>query len=215
MDAVLFDFDLTLADSTQPIADCVNHALQALGRPCVAPESVRRLIGLPRARMFRELTGGGDPELEARFSHHFAERADVVMAEQTRIYDCVAPTLAALRSRSVRVGIVSMKFRYRIEEVLRRAQLSDAVDLIVGAEDVTRQKPDPEGLLLGLARLGISCSRALYVGDHLLDAEAAKRAGMHFVGVRTGATDEAAWSSCTRLGVINDVAGVVDYLRPV
>src|SRR5262249_55112877 len=155
------------------------------------------------AQMFRALTGANDPALEARFTHHFAKRADIVMAEQTRIYDCVKPTFANLRRHNVRVGIVSMKFRYRIEEILRRSQLDDAVDLIVGGEDVKRQKPDPEGLLLGLARLGVSCESALYVGDHLLDAEAAKRAGMHFVGVRTGATDEAEWSSCTRLGVID------------
>ena len=214
MDAVFFDFDLTLADSAQAAVDCTNHALEAMGYPRVDYETVRRVMGLPRAQMFRTLMGATDADFESRFRQHFAERADLIMAEQTRLYDCVRPTLAALRSSGIRIGIVSMKYRYRIEDVLRRAQLSDAVDLIVGGEDVTRQKPDPGGLLLALARLGVSCSRALYVGDHLVDAEAAMRAGMHFVGVRTGATEEAAWSACTRLGVVDDVAGVMKYLNP-
>ena len=216
MDAVLFDFDLTLADSAAAAADCMNHALAAVGHRRVEPEVVRRLSGLPRVQMFRSLIGAqSDPDLEARFTKHFAERADAVMAEQTRIYDCVKPTLAALRSRGVRVGIVSMKYRYRIEDVLRRSELQGALDLVIGGEDVTNQKPDPEGLLLAIGRLGVSCSKALYVGDHPLDAEAARRAGMGFLGVRTGATDEAAWISCARLGVIDDVSGVMDYLKPL
>lgn len=213
MDAVLFDFDLTLADSTGAIANCTNHALQVLGHRPVEVERVRRVIGLPRAEMFRLLTGVEDLALQEQFTTHFSAHADQIMVEQTLLYACVGPTLATLRARGVRIGIISMKYRRRIEEILRRAQLADAVDLILGWEDVTRQKPDPEGLLLGLERLGVSSSRALYVGDHALDAEAARRAGVHFIGVRTGATDEATWSSCTRLGVIDDVAGVLAFVR--
>ena len=213
VDAVLFDFDLTLADSTHAIANCTNHALQQLGHQPVEAERVRRVIGLPRAEMFRMLTGVEDAALQELFTNHFSAHADEVMASQTRLYECVGPTLAALRQRGARVGIISMKFRRRIEEILRHAQQADAVDVIVGWEDVTRQKPHPEGLLLGLERLGVHSSRALYVGDHPFDAEAAHRAGVRFVGVRTGATDEATWSSCTRLAIVDDVAGVLAYLR--
>jgi phosphoglycolate phosphatase len=213
MDAILFDFDLTLADSTTAITNCTNHALEVLGHEPVEPERVHRVIGLPREEMFRVLTGVEDPALKELFANQYSAHADVIMAEQTLLYDCVVPTLAALRQRGVKTAIISMKFRHRIEAILRRVHLMDAVDLILGWEDVTRQKPDPEGLLLGLERLGVSASRALYVGDHPFDAEAARRAGVHFVGVRTGATDEATWSSCTRLGIVDDVSGVIEFLR--
>jgi len=213
MDAVLFDFDLTLADSTTAIANCTNHALQILGHAPVNPQQVHRVIGVPRQEMFRLLTGVEDVAIQDLFATHYSAHADEIMAEQTSLYECVGPTLTALRQRGVRIGIISMKFRWRIEAILRRLQLEDAVDLILGWEDVTRQKPDPEGLLLALERLGVDRSRAIYVGDHPFDAEAARRAGVHFVGVRTGATDEATWASCTRLGIVDDVAGVISFLR--
>jgi beta-phosphoglucomutase-like phosphatase (HAD superfamily) len=74
---------------------------------------------------------------------------------------------------------------YRIAAILRRAGLERAVDLIVGAEDVTEHKPHPQGLLSALEQLGVVSARAVYVGDHPLDAEAAARAGLLFIAVLT------------------------------
>jgi HAD superfamily phosphatase len=52
---------------------------------------------------------------------------------------------------------------------------------IVTAEDVQRGKPDPEGLLRALA--GSSPAAALYLGDNIDDAAAARAARVPFLGV--------------------------------
>lgn len=64
-------------------------------------------------------------------------------------------------------------------------------DYIQTEEDTKFHKPDPkvfEPALNWLARNTISPQEVLYVGDHLRDMQAAKRAGFHFIGVTTGLT---------------------------
>ncbi len=211
IDAIVFDFDLTLADSTAAVVDCANYALAALGEPPAAPSLIRRTIGLTLPHTFRMLTGRGDPEREAEFARRFVERADEVMVSSTRIYERVPPALEELRHRAVRIAIVSTKFRYRIEAILAKGGLVGAIDVIVGGEDVAHHKPHPEGLLKALTRLGVAPSRAVYVGDHVLDAEAARAAGVSFIAVQTGA-QPGSWSAFRPLAVIPDAGAIASAL---
>ena len=145
--AVLFDFDLTLVDSTLGAVECVNAALQAMALPRAEPNAIRATIGFSLAATLARLTGLTDPALGQAFSLHFVKRADLKMVDLTSVFPDVAQTLDQLRAAGIKTGIVSTKFRYRIEAILARDGLLDAFDVIVGGEDVTRHKPDPEGLV--------------------------------------------------------------------
>ena len=95
----------------------------------------------------------------------------------TTMYPWVPETVSALRATGCRLGIVSSKYRYRIERILAESGLAPHFEVIVGGEDVSQLKPDPAALLLALQRLGLSAADVLYVGDHPVDAAAASRAG--------------------------------------
>ena len=207
--AVLFDFDLTLADSTAGATESANLALRSLGFDDVPAATVRRTIGLPLPESFRILTGSADPALCEQFTRLFVHRADEVMADLTEIYPTVPPLLRALREHRVLIGIVSTKFRYRIHEILRRADLIGLIGAIVGGEDVAIPKPHPDGILTGLAKLDVGRHSALYVGDHSVDALAARAAGVDFAGVLTGSTDRAVFSAHD----VDDVLASVGDLR--
>jgi len=187
-DAVLFDFDLTLADSSAGVTECVNHALRGLGFSEVGVSDVKRTIGLSLAECFRQLSGVSDAGVIAELRRLFVERADELMAAMTQVFPEVPEVLLAMRQRGIKTGIVSTRFRYRICEILERYSLIEAVDIIVGGEDVRAIKPDPSGLLMALASLQVPAERALYIGDHTVDAAAAQAAGVAFVGVLTGTT---------------------------
>ena len=75
----------------------------------------------------------------------------------------------------------------------------------MGGEDVTQHKPHPEGLQRALRLLDVHPSRAVYVGDHPVDAQAAADAQIPFVGVLTGTTDAQAWAVFTPLRIIGGV----------
>lgn len=61
--------------------------------------------------------------------------------------------------------------------------------------DVSRRKPDPEGILKCLAELGVAPDAAIYVGDTPVDIQASRAAGVRAVCVLTGAGDSALLSS--------------------
>lgn len=55
--AVIFDFDLTLADSSAAIIECTRYALDQLDAAGPTPAQIGAVIGLPLPDMFRSLTG--------------------------------------------------------------------------------------------------------------------------------------------------------------
>ena len=82
------------------------------------------------------------------------------------------------------------------------------MDVIIGGEDVKQHKPHPEGLLKALENLNVEAINALYIGDHPIDAQAARGAGVAFVGAVTGLTDAKSWQLLGQvaLGNINEVS---------
>ena len=95
-----------------------------------------------------------------------------------RLHRGVRPVLAALERRGTPMAVVSSRRHEPLEWGLRASGLLPYFGAVVGLEDVSQPKPDPEGLLLALRRIGSSPSRAVYVGDSEVDVEAGHRAGM-------------------------------------
>jgi len=210
---ILFDFDYTLADSSRGAVECINWALQRVGLPTASDEDICRTIGMSLADALMRLAGPEQASKTQDFARFFAERADQVMAERTVLFESVLPATSVLKQRGLRLGIVSTKYRCRIEGVLRRDGLREVFDLIVGGEDVARHKPDPEGLLVAIDRLDSAASQTLYVGDSLVDAETARRAGTPFVAVLSGTTRLDEFTPSDLTGVIESLHQLPSWLQ--
>jgi phosphoglycolate phosphatase len=187
--AIICDFDFTLADSSPGVVACVNEALAGLGLPPASAERIHATIGRSLPHTLQALTGIVDPAIATAFTRGFVAHADQVMHGLTLLYPWVAETVLALRAAGQRLGIVSSKYRYRIERILAESGLASQFEVIIGGEDVPQPKPDPAGLRLALQRLYLPAPEVLYVGDHPVDAEAASRAGLPFIAVLTGTSD--------------------------
>lgn len=214
---ILFDFDYTLADASNAIVACTNSALQALGLPAAAPADVRQTVGLTLEGAFAQLVGttvapDRFPAASAAFDRLFIARADAIMADNTIILPSVAEAVRVLKQRGLPLGVVSSKFRYRIEQVLEREDLRAHFDVIVGREDVIAAKPDPEGLLGAMSALGSVPADTCYVGDSMTDAKAAQRAGTAFIAVLTGVTPRAVFNAYASRSVITSLAELPDAL---
>jgi phosphoglycolate phosphatase len=184
--AVLFDFDFTLADSTPGVLACFAHGFARVGLPAAPAEAVRRTIGLTLDEALRILHGVEDPAVARAFFDAFRERAAEVMVANTRFLDRALDAVTACRAAGLATAICSTKKRSHIEGVLARDGVAQLFDAVIGHDDVSEPKPAPEALHNALARLGVETERALYVGDHPVDAEAAGRAGVAFAAVLTG-----------------------------
>lgn len=206
--AVIFDFDYTLGDSTAGIALSANYALERLGfEPRGIPE-IRKTIGLTLRETFAALTGRSD-EAE-RFTELFREKADEVMTANTVLYPDTVAVLEALRERGFKTGIVTTKYRYRIEQILDKFGAAGLIDVIVGAEDVRAEKPAPEGLLAAISRLG--ADSVLYVGDSVVDAKTAANAGVDFAAVLTGATEKVDFDGYNKVCTAENLTAVLQHI---
>ncbi|HIY88366.1 MAG TPA: HAD-IA family hydrolase [Candidatus Bacteroides pullicola] len=184
----LFDFDYTLADSSRGIVMCFRHVLERNGYTDVTDEAIRRTIGKTLEESFSILTGVTDADRLADFKQQYRKEADVHMTPNTRLFPETLDVLRKLKERGARVGIISTKYRFRIHETMDQHLPADFLDIVVGGEDVSRAKPDPEGLLHAITELGVEKKDVLYIGDSTVDAETARAAGVDFAGVTHGVT---------------------------
>ena len=192
--AVCFDFDYTLGDCTDSIVAGFRHGLTGLGWPAPDREAVRRTVGFLLEDAYSMLTGDLDPENQARFRALFSEVAVERQRQETTLLPGAAELLRGLKDRGVKTAIVSTKRGDTIQFILERLGLDDTVDIVIGSADVTRHKPDPEGLLFALDRLGVEPGETLFCGDTVLDAGAAKNAGTRFAAVLGGTTQADAFA---------------------
>lgn len=203
--AVIFDFDYTLADTEEAIVTCFRAVLGAHGAEADA-DAIKRTIGWTLEQAFETLLGETDPVRLAALRKEYVAVADEHMVDMTRFYDGALALLRALRTAGVKVGVVSTKYRYRIFASFLRYGAENLVDLIVGSEDVTRFKPEPDGLLLWAERMGIASEETLYVGDHTVDARASQAAGMAFAGVAQGMTARTELEAFPHIAVVDSIS---------
>lgn len=185
-EALIFDFDYTLGDGTDAITTCFQYGISEVGLPAPDRESVRFTIGMTLANAFVKLTGETDEALIERFEKLYKQKADEVLVAGTDVYPYALTMLEELDKMGVAVGIVSTKFSFRVRDILQKYGMDNLPKVIIGGTDVKVKKPDPEGLFKAVEALGVDKDKVLYVGDHVIDAEAAQRAEIDFAGVLTG-----------------------------
>ena len=180
---VLFDLDGTLIDSGPIILASMKHAsLAVLGRE-PDEELVRAAIGGPGLiAQMRDLDPDRVDELVEVYRAH-NEPLHATLESFEGVFDM----LAELDRRGHRLGIVTAKRVATVRLALDRFPLlDDLTEVLVGAEDTERHKPEPDPVLEALRRLGAAPGDAAYVGDSPFDIRAAKAAGTFAVAVAWG-----------------------------
>lgn len=209
---VIFDFDYTLGNSERGIIVSINYALSRLGYSDESDEKIKKTIGLSLEEAFPILTGCSDRQQIQRFVSHFKEKADEIMVESTELYTDTKEILRKLREKNIKVGIVTTKFRYRIESILKKFDATPLVDLIIGGDDVKEPKPNPEGLLLAVEHISAGKKNVLYVGDSIVDAKCAENAAVDFAGVLTGTTTKDDFSLYKSVYIGDDLSGIYRHI---
>lgn len=89
-----------------------------------------------------------------------------------------------LKGKGIKLAIFSSNTRKAVEMTLMKINKLDFFDSIVTIEDVSKNKPDPEGLNKILRVCKVSRSKALFIGDRQRDLEAGRRAGIKSMLIR-------------------------------
>lgn len=199
--AILFDLDGTLIDTTELIFCCFAHAWQEVCGIRHSREKILATFGIPlRVAMQKLLAIPATDSLDS--NHSSLETANHEVVEQllatyrafnlanhdalTRRFDNTEQVVSTLRLRGYRIGVVTSKGRELALRGLQLCALDALIDQAIFMEDTLRHKPDPEPIHAALEKLQIKPSAAVYVGDSIHDIVAGRAAGVKTLAAAWG-----------------------------
>lgn len=183
--AVLLDWDGTLVDTREVLLSCWRVATtQVLGRPFpVTPQDTTRVLSLRAQECFPPLAR--EPGDVARLGTAFQDAYNA-RVETVRAFDGIPPLLEGLRHAGTPLALVTSKAPTRVRLDQQASGLGSFEDVLVSADDVSRGKPDPQGVFLACERLGVRAVDVVVVGDSPADVAAGRAAGARTVAVTYG-----------------------------
>lgn len=188
--AVLYDFDGTLADSTELIMRSWRHMMQTHHGAVPPDEEWLSGFGMTlETQVARFARSAEETEAMLRCYRDFQGLHHDAML---RPFPGAPETVAELARRGLRLAIVTSKHR---EAALRGMDLCGVVEhfpVIVAPEDVTHPKPHPEPVLQALERLEVEPGEAVFVGDSPHDMAAGRAAGVRTAAALWGPFPRAA-----------------------
>jgi phosphoglycolate phosphatase len=190
---IAFDLDGTLADTAPDIAAALNRMLADFGRPALAADAIRPMIGDGAKNLIRRVlaaTGEADEALVERAHPLYLDHYRANVCDGTRPYPGVEQALDELAALGVTLAICTNKIESISRDLLAALGWRDRFEVLIGGDSLAVRKPDPQVLHETIARAG--GGRAAFVGDTMVDAKTARAARVPFVAVSFGFRDRPA-----------------------
>lgn len=193
MDNFFFDFDNTLADSSNVAVLATQRAYTTKGLVAPTREAIVSYMGVPIEVSFAKMATVSldDAELEDLFAEF---RQQYQRAETTGItlFDGMASTIAELNRRGKRLYVVSSKNSVPLQRNLDQVGLGQSFVAISGSDMVAHYKPAPDGVRNLLQRFDLDATHSVMIGDAKYDIRMGHNAGVATAGAMWGAADPAA-----------------------
>jgi phosphoglycolate phosphatase-like HAD superfamily hydrolase len=180
---VLFDLDGTLVDSVYQHTRIWWDVLTRHGWH-VPHWMVHRGIGLTSERLMSWLLGEVPSNADAMIDEH--DRAFLACAQTLTPTEGAVTLLDELERHEVpfcAVTSAGTQTREALFKALGR-------NMPYAGHTADHQKPNPSPLTAGAEHLGLAPNELVMIGDAIWDGEAARRAAMHFIGLRCGGTSD-------------------------
>ncbi|MDR0347853.1 MAG: HAD-IA family hydrolase [Coriobacteriales bacterium] len=171
--AVLFDLDGTLLDTKELILSSFRYATKEILGKQLPDERLLPFIGIPLVYQMETIDAAHTDELVKSYREHNARVHD----ELIRSFEGTKEALTTLKEEGYRLAVVTSKRREPALQGLGCFELQGFFELLIGSDDSSKHKPEPEPLLLAAERLGLPIGSCIYVGDSPYDMRAARAAG--------------------------------------
>lgn len=189
-DALIFDLDGTILNTLPDLTSSVNYALDKYGFPTRSIDEVRTFIGNGVGLLIkRSLPDSVDDETVEKCLLEFKAHYQENFAKKTVPYDKITDVLTFLKSKGIKIGVVSNKFDLATKALCKKF-FNGLIDYAVGEIIGIPRKPDPTSLLNAINTLEVLKQNVLYLGDSEVDIQTAKNAGVDLVSVSWGFKDQ-------------------------
>ncbi len=188
IECVLFDLDGTLIDTAPDFFQVVNTLTAEHDRPAVSREAIDQTVS-DGARALVKLAfkiEESDENFAALNQRLLDLYHDKLLNTESELYPGMDQLLVELDSASIPWGIVTNKPEKYSLRLLEQLQLLQRCGVLICPDHVQEKKPHPEPIFKALEKLQIDTERAVYIGDHLRDVQAAKNADVIAVAASYG-----------------------------
>ncbi|MBQ7534130.1 MAG: HAD family hydrolase [Stomatobaculum sp.] len=185
----VFDLDGTLLNTLYALQKSINLTLAEFGLGEISLAQVKRYVGngsLNYCRRSLDYFGADTEALLEPVSRRYGEVFQQHCGYRVEPYEGMREALAFLRSRGLKLAVLSNKPQSRTEDNIYGAFGREMFEIVRGEQPGIPLKPDPSSLLALLRDLGAAPEECLYFGDTGTDMETGSRAGVHTVGVLWG-----------------------------
>lgn len=184
-DLIVFDWDGTLANSTQMIVDCMRQSAMDAQLPVPTEADASQIIGLGMREAVRVLFGDLSSSDYARLTDRYREYY-FAQDEATPLFEGVKEALPEFRALGFDLAVATGKGRNGLNKSLQMTGLAAYIQT-TRTVDECFSKPHPQ-MLEELMEVHVSLpERTLMVGDTTFDLQMAQNAGVASVGVTYGA----------------------------
>jgi HAD superfamily hydrolase (TIGR01509 family) len=184
--AVIFDVDGTLVDSNDAHAQAWVEALAESGRR-VEFARVRPLIGMGSDKLLPEVCGLA---ADSREGQAIATRRGEIFMH--RFLPRLEPTRGArelvewLHDDRLKLYVATSAKDEELQPLLQVAGANRYMEATASSDDADRSKPDPDIVVAALKQTGRPNNEVIMIGDTPYDVEAALRAGINIIALRSG-----------------------------
>lgn len=185
-DTFIFDLDGTILDTLPDLVVVTNEALREQGFPERTHDEVLSFVGNGLVALMCQAVPENTPKDIADQAVACWKRFNLEYDNHlTAPYPHVPETLAELRRRGCKLGVLSNKFDGGVRKIIAQC-LPGLFDVEHGECEEIPRKPNPAGLLRTIEELGSTPERTAYLGDSPNDILVAHRAGACGIGVSWG-----------------------------
>ncbi len=181
---ILFDFDDTLADSFPAMVYALQSAFSDHGMSKIdASEFLLDTKGQQLTLALNELIGDLEKSTNLLDSYrlHYWQQNHI----NIKLFPQVDTMLRSLSQKTIKMGVITQKVREfvigniqgGVTRELSQLGILELFHVVIGYEDVTAYKPDPQGINLALGRLRSVPEKTLVIGDSTADIAAANASG--------------------------------------
>lgn len=208
---IIFDWDGTLMDSADKIANCIIASATQLGIKEPSKEQVKSIIGLSLQEAMRILFPDESEvvinKLVENYKYHFLTADDTPQG----LFAGVVEGLESLNEAGALLAVATGKARRGLKRVFDEVGV-EHLFTVSRCADETRSKPHPQMLHEILDFTAIDPHNSIMIGDTTFDMDMASNANMHGLAAGYGVHDPQVLTDAKAIAVIDTFTEIVDWL---
>ena len=182
---LIFDLDGTLVDAYPAIISSFNYAMRSLGYPLQNSRVIRKAVGWGDQNLLKPFIKREDLKRAVSvYRRHHQES----LLKESRLFPGSRAVLAGLKEKGYKLAVASNRPTRFSWILIRHLGLKKYFDYVLCADKLRRGKPYPEILNRIMQKFSLLPKQTLYIGDMVIDAQAARRAQVRSIIVTTGSS---------------------------